>query len=474
VAHAGLEARVRSAVAGLSLAAIAGARWSGLGAQDLRSIEVLDAFGFADGGILAIIEARPAGGDEPVRLTLPLLDASPWLGLHGLVSGGGIVTGIRGGRLVGRPGPGVTSGRPAGGAADGASHGALHRASHSFRPSSGDQSHTNVVIDERTILKLYRRLTPGPNPEAEVLEALAAIRDVPVPAWCGAVDLVRGDGETTTLAIEQAFVAGAVDAFELVADGLAAWLQGETPPPPVAVPAASGVATGRLHVALARVDRSAFTPRAATREDRAVWLHRGVARVEEAVRAVGGVDQRLAAWVESAAPAIRRALGPLGDAAIPVRLQRIHGDLHLGQVLPTPAGVLIVDFEGDPTRDPSERRAVADRLRDVAAFLRSIDHVARSGYRRAIQPASHTPGADAAAMLDGWIESAREAFLGGYSTGLGDAAWAPDRALLRAMEMDKELGELVYAATFLPTWLYAPTGGLRALLGDVAGIETLA
>ena len=466
MARAGPEARVRSAVAGLSLAAIAGARWSGLGAQDLRSIEVLDAFGFADGGILAILEARPAGGDEPVRLTLPLLDASPWPGLHSLASRGGTVTGIRGGRLVGRPGPGVTSGLTAGGAADGASH--------SFRPSSGDQSHTNVVIDERTILKLYRRLTPGPNPEAEVLEALAAIRDVPVPAWCGAVDLVRGDGETTTLAIEQAFVAGAVDAFELVADGLAAWLHGETPPPPVAVAAASGVTTGRLHVALARVDRSAFTPRSATREDRAVWLHRGEARVEEAVRAVGAVDRGLAAWVESAAPAIRRALRPLGDDAIPVRLQRIHGDLHLGQVLPTPAGVLIVDFEGDPTRDPSERRAVAAPLRDVAAFLRSIDHVARSGYRRAIQPASHTPGADAAAMLDGWIESAREAFLGGYSTGLGDAAWAPDRALLRAMEMDKELGELVYAATFLPTWLYAPTGGLRALLGDVAGIETLA
>jgi len=474
VAHAGLEARVRSAVAGLSLAAIAGARWSGLGAQDLRSIEVLDAFGFADGGILAILEARPAGGDEPVRLTLPLLDASPWLGLHGLVSGGGIVTGIRGGRLVGRPGPGVTSGRPAGGAADGASHGALHRASHSFRPSSGDQSHTNVVIDERAILKLYRRLTPGPNPEAEVLEALAMIPDAPVPAWYGAVDLVLGDGETTALAIEQAFVAGAVDAFELVADGLAAWLHGETPPPPVAVAAASGVTTGRLHVALARVDRSAFTPRSATREDRAVWLHRGEARVEEAVRAVGAVDRGLAAWVESAAPAIRRALRPLGDDAIPVRLQRIHGDLHLGQVLPTPAGVLLVDFEGDPTRDPSERRAVADRLRDVAAFLRSIDHVARSGYRRAIGPAGRTLGPDTAAMLDGWIESARGAFLGGYATGLGDAAWAPDRALLRAMEMDKELGELVYAATFLPTWLYAPTGGLRALLGDVAGIETLA
>jgi maltokinase len=464
---AGLEARVRGAVADLPLAAIAGARWSGLGAQVLRSVEVLDAFGFVDGGILAILEARPAAGGEPVHLTLPLLDASPWPGLHGLASRGGSVAGFRGGRLVGRPGLGVTSGLPAGGAADGASHGA----SHSFRPSSGDQSHTSVVIDERAILKLYRRLTPGPNPEAEVLDALAMIPDAPVPTWCGAVDLVLGDGETTALAIEQALVAGAVDAFELVADGLAAWLKGETPPPPVAVAAASGVATGRLHVALARVDRSAFTPRSATREDQAVWLRRGEARVEEAVRAVGAVDQGLAAWVESAAPAIRRALRPLGDAALPVRLQRIHGDLHLGQVLPTPAGVLLVDFEGDPTRDPSERRAVADRLRDVAAFLRSIDHAARSGYRRAIQSASHTPDADEAAMLDGWIELARDAFLGGYSTGLGDPAWAPDRALLRALEVDKELGELVYAATFLPTWLYAPTGGLRALLGDVAGIE---
>ena len=462
----GLEARVRSAFTDLPLASFAGARWSGLGGRELRLIEVLDAFGFADGGILAVLEARPAGGVEPVRLTLPLPDAPPWPGLHGLVSRGGIVTGIRGGRLVGRPGRGPTPGRPADGAPD--------EAPQSFRPSSGDQSHTSVVIDERAILKLYRRLTPGPNPEADVLEALAAIPDAPVPAWHGAVDLVLWDGETTALAVEQAFVADAVDAFELLADGLAAWLSGETPRLPLSVAASVGLAAGRLHVALAGVAGSGSTPRPATREDRAMWLHRGEAALGAAVRAVGPVDGGLAAWIEAAAPGIRRALRPLGDATGVVRLQRVHGDLHLGQVLSTPAGVLLVDFEGDPVLDPSERGALAAPLRDVAAFLRSIDHVARSGHRRATGPAGHALGPAAAAMLDDWIESARAAFLAGYSTGLGDPAWAPDRALLRAMEMDKELGELVYAATYPPGWLYAPAGGLRALLATGAEIEASA
>jgi maltokinase len=457
-----LEEWARAAVTTIPPDAIARARWSGLGGRSLQSIEIVDLFRFDDGGTLAILEALPADGGVPVRLTLPFPETEPWSGLHGLASGGGTVAGTRGGRLVGRPrtrpGPSVAAAAMATGGPS------------STRPSPGDQSHTSVVIDERSILKLYRRLTVGPNPEAELLGALAESQGAPVPAWNGEVDLVLADGETTAVAIEQAFVAGAVDVFEFLADALAAWLPGGGESVATTVPAATGIATGRLHASLAAIEGPAFEPRDATPADRAVWLRTADARVGAAVRALDAVDPALAAWIERAGPAVRKALRPLGDPAVPVRLQRIHGDLHLGQVLPTPNGVLIVDFEGDPTQEPAARRALAAPLRDVAGFLRSIDHVARSGFRRA----GFRPGdlsAPAGTALDAWIASARAAFLSGYADGLGHPGWTPDRALLRAFEVEKELGEFVYAATFLPGWLYAPTGGLRGLLGPIVDAE---
>ncbi|MBF8291081.1 MAG: aminoglycoside phosphotransferase, partial [Chloroflexi bacterium] len=248
-------------------------------------------------------------------------------------------------------------------------------------------------------------------------------------------------------------------------------LSGTADPVATDIPRNTGMATGRLHAALSGLHRPGFETRAATREDLAGWLGTAEATFRAAVQAVAAVDAGLAARIEAASQAVRAALRPLGDRSIPIRLQRIHGDLHVGQVLPGPDDVLLVDFEGDPTRDPRDRRALAPPLRDVAAFLRSIDHVARSGFRRAgalgNQPLGSGPlGPGPSVALDAWIEAARAAFLEGYALGLGDTAWALDRDLLRAFEVEKELGEFVYAATFLPEWLYAPTGGLGALLGS--------
>jgi maltokinase len=341
----------------------------------------------------------------------------------------------------------------------------------SIRRAPGDQSHTSVIVGGDSILKLYRRLTPGPNPEAEILAALAAVADAPVPPWRGEVDLVHADGHTTAVAIEQAFIAGAPDAFELLADGLSAWLAGGGPPVPTAVPAGTGIAAGRLHVALGQLDGPGFAPRAATVNDRAAWHRTAEAGIGAAINAVAAADPELAAEIERAVPAIRLAILPLGDPATPVRLQRIHGDLHLGQVLPTARAVLLVDFEGDPVREPGERRALGAPLRDVAGFLRSIDHVARSGWRRAGLALGRPLAPGATVELESWIASARAAFLAGYATGLGRPGWMPDAPLLRALEVEKELHEFVYAARYLPAWLYAPAGGLRGLIGPVMVAE---
>jgi maltose alpha-D-glucosyltransferase/alpha-amylase len=148
---------------------------------------------------------------------------------------------------------------------------------------------------------------------------------------------------------------------------------------------------------------------------------------------------------------------------------RAHGDYHLGQILIAPGGVRSIDLEGEPAASMKARRTPRPALRDVASMLRSLDHVARSAARRAKARNDgplERPGLD----LPGWIRRARERFLEAYRAGLREERiWMDvDPDLLRAFELDKALTEFVYAATYLPTWLYAPTEGIRGMFEDGA------
>ena len=133
-----------------------------------------------------------------------------------------------------------------------------------------------------------------------------------------------------------------------------------------------------------------------------------------------------------------------------------------------PDGYRIVDFEGEPLSTPEERRAHHHPLRDVASMLRSFDHVAGSAVRRA-EVANGDPLTDPLDIL-GWRGRSRERFLQSYRDGLRRSrVWVGDDPdLLLAFEVDKELYEVVYAATYLPTWLWAPTEGLRGLLSGAS------
>jgi len=177
----------------------------------------------------------------------------------------------------------------------------------------------------------------------------------------------------------------------------------------------------------------------------------------------------LGRWAASAkralvAPGIVAAFEAF-EASVTVPLvTRIHADYHLGQILVAPDGYRIVDFEGDPLRSIEERRTLDSPLRDVASMLRSFDHVGRSAVRRAETRNGGpvpSPGLDLAA----WLQRSRERFLAAYRMGLR-AAGAPivvDPVLLRAFEIDKECREFIYAATYLPSWIWAPTEGMRGL-----------
>ncbi|MEO5883917.1 MAG: hypothetical protein ABIQ58_00155 [Candidatus Limnocylindrales bacterium] len=343
------------------------------------------------------------------------------------------------------------------------------------RVLGADQSNTSVVLGEDLLLKAYRRIQPGLNPDLEMTAFLSEQAGFgAVPPLGGFVELVETRHGTATLAMAQQFVAGGADAFESIAASLTAWLLA---PGEVSLEFATEVAvdlgtlTAGLHAAVAAGHgMPEMGPRQASVDELRSWAVRAHDHLERALDlAPLGTDAP--AVLRDLAPRILASLTVLDALPTAPNVIRAHGDLHLGQVLIVPDGFRIVDFEGEPLSTPEERRAHRHPLRDVASMLRSIDHVGRSAGRRAAR-ANGGPLAEPGLDLDGWLRRARQRFLEAYRDGLRDAHVSVDLdpALLLAFEVDKELYEFAYAAAYLPSWLWAPTEGMRGLfVGDGIG-----
>ena len=339
------------------------------------------------------------------------------------------------------------------------------------RDLGADQSNTSVVLDERLVLKAYRRLQPGLNPDLEMTAFLSEEAGFPaVPRLAGFAELVSARDGTTTIAMAQEYVAEGADAFESLADTIAGWLAA---PGELSVEFATEVAsdlgtlTAGLHAALSDGrGLPDMAPREATRDEIRSWARDARTHLDTALDVTTGEAR---ATLRELAPQIAEALTILDAVPTAPEVIRAHGDYHLGQLLLAPDGFRIVDFEGEPLQPPEVRRAHRSPLRDVASMLRSLDHVARSGRRRA-EVANGGPLEHTGLDLDGWIGRARERFLEAYQAGLREGrVWIDlDPALLRAFEIDKELYEFAYATTYLPAWLYAPIGGMRALFDGSA------
>jgi trehalose synthase-fused probable maltokinase len=273
----------------------------------------------------------------------------------------------------------------------------------------------------------------------------------------------------------QEFVTHAEDAYEKVAEFLAdlvaapgsASLEWATE-----VAADLGTMTAGLHAALATPppDAPDLAPREATRDELRAWRLDAHRQLNAAIPAVAAVDREASKELEREASAIAARVSRFEAVAATPMVMRIHADLHLGQVLVADDGYRVIDFEGEPLRPTEDRRRPDSPLRDVASLLRSLDHVARSARRRAARrdDAANPPGLD----VDAWIGRARERFLAAYAGELRrtGAPVTVDLDLLDAFEVAKECYEFVYAATVLPSWLWAPREGMRWLLthGEVS------
>lgn len=341
---------------------------------------------------------------------------------------------------------GPMTGLPAPGEAD-AGGGELHGL-----PLTGEQSNTSIVFGSELIMKFFRRLEPGINPDAEIGRALgprhytSTYRGELRTAW---------DGAATTTAMVSRFIPNSADAWSTVSTSVRDLLAEEDlHPGDVGGDFANeafrlGGVIAQMHRDLAEVFGDETMPAAET------------GALLDAIRASAtGVAARVPQLAELM-PAVERTLdglaATLAGASFPA--QRIHGDLHLGQVLRTVEGWVVIDFEGEPAVSLAERRRPKSPLRDVAGMLRSFDYAARQPLVVA------TVNAQLLYRSDEWLARNRSAFLDGYADAYGtDPRERP--ALLTAFELAKAVYEVDYEERHRPAWVKIPLEALRLLTAE--------
>src|SRR6266516_4235280 len=308
---------------------------------------------------------------------------------------------------------------------------------------TGEQSNTSLVFGESAIFKVFRRVNPGPNPDLEVASALAELGSSHIAEPFGWVE-TRIDGASTVLAILSRYLRAASDGWALAATSVRDLYASEEG---TRAAEAGGDFAGeaeRLGAATAQVHRD---------------LAEAFGRSElepEALRELAEQMYRRLDMATATVPELARYADRVGDAYSylskliePVPAQRVHGDYHLGQVMRTQTGWVVLDFEGEPASPLAQRRARSSPLRDVAGMLRSFDYAARH------QLVTHPEAASLAPRAADWVRRNGEAFCAGYAAA-GGLDPAENSVLLRAMLLDKAVYEVVYEARNRPTWVPIP------------------
>jgi maltokinase len=310
-----------------------------------------------------------------------------------------------------------------------------------------DQSNTSIVFDDRLILKVFRRLQDGPNPDALVTGALAAAGFAHVPAPVASWQ--EGD---VHLAVVSEFLAGGVDGFHLALTSLRDLYDARVAPHEAGGdfgPDARrlGAITAELHLALAEIFGVAAGAADEWRASMVAQLDRIAPREKAEVGAVFGALSGL-----DVGPGIR-----------------VHGDYHLGQALRTDSGWYVLDFEGEPARALEERLRPSSPLRDVAGMLRSFDYAAEV----ALREYGYMEDDEARALARAWERRNVVSFLRGYRDTDGiDRLLPPDEttfaAVLAAFVLDKAVYEVGYEASHRPDWVSIPESAIRRILEETS------
>jgi maltose alpha-D-glucosyltransferase/alpha-amylase len=372
-------------------------------------------------------------------------------------------------------------------------------------PSTAEQSNNSVVFGEQLILKLYRRLEPGVNPDLEIGRFLTEhTRFHNIAHVAGALEYRRPVGEPITLAVLQEYVPNQGDAWQHTRTHLQDYLHAALerrldPPPPAGAdlmgltdwePPASvrelagayldqarvlGRRTAEMHVALASDHEDPeFAPEApSAHAQRSVY--QGVRTLsaevfqllKRSIPALPPAARAQAATVLELEGSVLSTFRPLLHGTVQAHRIRVHGDYHLGQVLYTGHDFVIIDFEGEPARSLRDRRLKRFALKDVAGMLRSFDYAAHAALFELPDAAEQLAPWSAA-----WVEAVSGAFLDQYLRSASGSAFLPaDRGqaalLLNAMMVEKALYELRYELNNRPAWVGIPLRGLASLLGGV-------
>ncbi len=351
-------------------------------------------------------------------------------------------------------------------------------------------SNSALAIGGRYLLKLFRRIEPGINPDVEIgrfVERTSA--RVNTPALFGSIEYRTEDGALATLALVQKLVPSRANAWDDALAHLEAFFKRAQPQPAEPAPtlmrelAASyadamvllGKRTAELHRALAAVtDEPDFSPELATASEIS-----GSAR-REREQALGTLDllerhgdtfdadgRFLAAQVLARRQALLDRIDNLWSGLCPYTKIRVHGDYHLGQVLCVGDDFVIIDFEGEPARPLVERRAKQSPLRDVAGMLRSLSYAAEAGLRAAA--GANTTRTQLAVWARGWESWASASFVEGYLHAAEAAAFVPSDShqLWHALDLftlHKAIYELHYEMNNRPSWVALPLRGILEIL----------
>jgi trehalose synthase-fused probable maltokinase len=345
------------------------------------------------------------------------------------------------------------------------------------RPIESEQSNTSVVFGETCIVKVVRKLEEGAAPDLEMGEFLTSAGYANTPRLLAAIELVRGGAEPATVGAAHAFVRNQGDAWTFALGRIArAW---ETP-----AAADDGAWVGPLarrvaemHAALASPTTDPrFLPEAIERPER-----EALGRAVEAslARAWALADERAKQLPSDAAARIKTLRGKskayadcirrFVESEGPVIKTRVHGDLHLGQVLVAGGDFVLIDFEGEPARPLAERKAKRSPFVDVAGMLRSLHYASVASWRGDAKGLEAATARGARPLAEAWNTAAQREFLRHY----GEAAHgrsvlpaelAAREALLRFYLLEKCVYELHYELNNRPDWVTIPVFGLESLV----------